>query len=79
MTEEEYAAHKKYAGPAKPSMNRRRVGHDYSSRRMYLITMTVEGRRPLFGRLVGHELEGDGGNLRVMDRHGKPLVLHPLS
>ena len=55
MTEEEYAAHKKYAGPAKPSMNRRRVGHDYSSRRMYLITMTVEGRRPLFGRLVGHD------------------------
>ena len=55
MTEEEYAAHKKYAGPAKQSMNRRRVGHDYSSRRMYLITMTVEGRRPLFGRLVGHD------------------------
>ena len=55
MTEEEYAARKEYAGPVKPSMNRRRVGHDYSSRRIYLITMTVEGRRPLFGRLVGHD------------------------
>ena len=55
MTEEEYAARKEYAGPVKPSMNRRRVGHDYTSRRMYLITMTVEGRRPLFGRLVGHD------------------------
>ena len=53
MTEEEYAKHKHYAGGAKPSMNRRRVGHDYRERRLYLITMTVEGRRPLFGRLVG--------------------------
>lgn len=34
-------------------MLRRRVGHDYESRRVYLITMTVEGRRPLLGRLVG--------------------------
>ncbi|MBR1425956.1 MAG: hypothetical protein IJ581_00740 [Paludibacteraceae bacterium] len=53
MTEEEYAKHKPYAGDAKPSMQRRRVGHDYTSRRMYLITMTIEGRRPLLGRLVG--------------------------
>ena len=53
MTEEEYAKHKRYAGEAKPSMNRRRVGHDYRERRMYMITMTVEGRRPLFGQLVG--------------------------
>ena len=30
-------------------------------------------------QMVGHELEGDGGNLWVMDRDGKPLVLHPLS
>jgi hypothetical protein len=34
-------------------MLRRRVGHDYQSRRIYLITMTVEGRRPLLGTLVG--------------------------
>ena len=53
MTEEEYAKHKQYASGAKPSMNRRRVGHDYRERRLYMITMTVEGRRPLFGRLVG--------------------------
>lgn len=37
-----------------PSMKRRRVGHDYDSRRMYLITMTVEGRRPLLGEVVGN-------------------------
>ena len=53
MTEEEYAKHQQHAGEIRPSMNRRRVGHDYRERRLYLITMTVEGRRPLFGRLVG--------------------------
>ena len=53
MTEEEYAKHQQHAGENRPSMNRRRVGHDYRERRLYLITMTVEGRRPLFGRLVG--------------------------
>ena len=29
-------------------------------------------------QMVGHELEGDGGDLGVMGRDGKPLVLHPL-
>jgi hypothetical protein len=37
----------------KPSMLRRRVEHDYEQRCVYLVTMTVEGRRPLLGRLVG--------------------------
>lgn len=45
--------HKPYAGPVKPSMLRRRIGHDYTSRCIYLITMTTEGRRPLLGTLVG--------------------------
>ena len=53
MTEEEYAKHQQHAGEKRQSMNRRRVGHDYRERRLYMITMTVEGRRPLFGRLVG--------------------------
>lgn len=53
MTEEEYAKRKKYAGETKPSMHRRRVGHDYRERRMYLITITTEGRKPLFGQLTG--------------------------
>ena len=53
MTEEEFAKHKQYAGELRPSMHRRRVGHDYTSRRIYLLTMTVEGRRPLLGQLVG--------------------------
>lgn len=60
MTEEEFAKHKQYAGELRPSMHRRRVGHDYTSRRMYLVTMTVEGRRPLLGQLVA-----EGGDIRV--------------
>ena len=44
---------KAFAGEKKQSMMRRRVGHDYESRRVYLITMTVEGRRPILGTLVG--------------------------
>ena len=53
MDEESFKKHKPYAGPAKPSMLRRRIGHDYSSRCIYLITMTTEGRRPVLGTLVG--------------------------
>ena len=29
-------------------------------------------------QMVGHQLERDGGDLRVMGRDGKPLLLHPL-
>ena len=53
MDEETFRKHKPFAGPAKPSMLRRRVGHDYASRCVYLVTLTVEGRRPLLGTLVG--------------------------
>lgn len=53
MDWETFEKHKAFAGEKKPSMLRRRVGHDYEQRCVYLITMTVEGRRPLLGRLVG--------------------------
>lgn len=53
MDKEAFEKHKPFAGEKKPSMLRRRIGHDYESRRIYLITMTVEGRRPLLGTLVG--------------------------
>ena len=53
MTEEEYLKHKPFAGEKVPSMLRRRIGHDYKGRCIYLVTMTVDGRRPLLGRLVG--------------------------
>ena len=54
MDKEAFEKHKPFAGEKKPSMLRRRVGHDYQSRRVYLITMTVDGRRPLLGTLVGN-------------------------
>ena len=60
MTEEEFEKHKAFAGKCKPSMLRRRVGHDYQGRRIYLITMTVEGRQSLLGQLVGEADAPDG-------------------
>ena len=37
-----YKDKQRYAGEKIPSMTRRRLGHDYEARRMYLITITVE-------------------------------------
>ena len=53
MTDEQIAAKKEHAGEKKASMKRRDDHHDYTERRMYMITLEVEGRRPVFGRLVG--------------------------
>ena len=53
MTEEQIASKKRLAGEKKVSMKRRDDHHDYAERRMYMITLEVEGRRPLFGRIVG--------------------------
>lgn len=54
MDWETFKTHKKYAGEKNSSMLRRRVGHDYSSRCIYLITMTTEERKPLLGSLIGN-------------------------
>jgi len=61
MDWESFEKHKPFAGEKKPSMLRRRVGHDYEQRCVYLITMTVEGRRPLLGRLIGDAEAEEGG------------------
>ena len=53
MKREVFERQKAFAGEKKPSMLRRCVDHDYTDRMMYMITMTTEGRRPLFGRIVG--------------------------
>lgn len=53
MKKETYKAQKAFAGEKKPSMLRRCVGHDYTGRQIYMITMVTEGRRPLFGKVVG--------------------------
>ena len=54
MDEQQRAAKKKYASEKKPSMKRRDDNHDYTERRMYMITMEVVQRQPLFGTLVGN-------------------------
>ena len=53
MKREVYESQKAFAGEKKPSMLRRCVGHDYTERMMYMVTMVTEGRRPLFGTVVG--------------------------
>lgn len=42
-----------FAGKKKPSMKRRCVGHDYTRRGIYMVTLIVEGRKNLFGRVYG--------------------------
>ena len=53
MKREVYESQKAFAGEKKPSMLRRCVGHDYTERMMFMVTMVVEGRRPLLGAVVG--------------------------
>ena len=53
MKREVYGSQKAFAGDKKPSMLRRCVGHDYTGRQIYMITMVTAGRRPLFGQVVG--------------------------
>ncbi|MBQ3804215.1 MAG: hypothetical protein II844_00210 [Prevotella sp.] len=48
-----YESQKDFAGDKKVSMQRRCVDNDYTERRMYMITMVTEGRRPLFGEVAG--------------------------
>ncbi len=51
MKKETFESNRPFAGPKKATMKRRQVGHDYTRRGLYLVTMAVEGRRPLFGRV----------------------------
>ena len=53
MKKETFEAQKAFAGEKKPSMLRRCIGHDYKGRQIYMITMVTEGRRALFGQVVG--------------------------
>jgi REP element-mobilizing transposase RayT len=54
MDKTTFESQKAFAGEKKPSMQRRCVGHDYTTRRIYMVTMVTEGRKPLFGRVTGH-------------------------
>lgn len=53
MNEEQYLRHKPFAGPLKPSMQRRAIFNDYHARRIYLLTVTTVNRYPWLGKVVG--------------------------
>lgn len=54
MDEKRFESKKQWAGESVPSMKRRRVGHDYQGRCIYMITLAVEGRHPLLGKVTGN-------------------------
>ncbi|MBP5355963.1 MAG: hypothetical protein J6Z10_03815 [Prevotella sp.] len=76
MDKETYEKQKAFAGKKVPSMNRRCVGHDYQSRQIYMITMVTEGRRPLFGQVVGRSdaVAGEEAPHIVLSKLGEAVV-----
>ncbi len=52
--------HKAWAQGKKPSMKRRMDDFDYLDRGIYMITMVIEGRRPVLGTLAGHAEATEG-------------------
>lgn len=64
-------SHKQWAQGKKPSMKRRSEVNNYTERGIYLVTVAIEGRRPLLGTLAGRA--------DVQDGPTKPhVVLSPL-
>ena len=53
MDRAKFESKKAFAGEKKPSMLRRYVDNDYTARRMYMVTLVTEGRKPLFGKVMG--------------------------
>ena len=60
MTEKRKKDIEEFAGEKQPSMKRRSDINDYHGRHIYLVTLAVEGRRPLLGQLVGDPLAAEG-------------------
>ena len=72
MKEEQILWKKTHLSEKKESMKRRDSHHDYAERRMYMITIEVEGRRALFGRVEGDVSAPDGST------EAPHIVLSPL-
>ena len=72
MKKETYEQQRAFAGEKKASMKRRCVGHDYTRPGIYMLTMVVEGRRPLFGRVYGTRITRHSTASRML-RNGVPL------
>lgn len=54
MDWEKYHSKKQWAGDLKPSMKRRRVGHDYQARCIYMVTLVVKERQPILCSITGN-------------------------
>lgn len=54
MDWEKYRSKKQWASDLKPSMKRRRVGHDYQTRCIYMVTLVVKERQPLLCTITGN-------------------------
>ena len=72
MDEQDIARKKELASEKKPSMKRRDDYHDYSERRMYMITIEVTDREPVLGRVDGDPSAATGSGLEAH------CVLSPL-
>ncbi len=66
-------SHKIWAGEKKPSMKRRSEANNYTERGLYMVTLVIEGRRPLLGTLVGNadNKEGDAAPHVVLSPFGE--------
>ena len=53
-------SHKQWAQGKKPSMKRRSEVNNYTERGIYLVTVAIEGRKPLLGTLAGRADVQDG-------------------
>jgi len=58
MTEEE----DKHKSPKQPSMKRRSNINDYRGKHLYMVTLAVEGRQALLGKVVGNPLAAEGSS-----------------
>ena len=67
MDWEKYRSKKPWAGNLKTSMKRRRVGHDYQGRCIYMVTLVVKERQPLLCSVTGN------GETEPIHVHPTPL------
>ena len=92
LTDEQITKKKKFAGEKIISMKRRDDHHDYTERRMYMITIEVEGRRQrqrcthsIVGARRGSAARVDGHSRLLPANRGdgrtddaRPHAWHPL-
>lgn len=77
MDERKIEEKKRFAGEKKPSMKRRSEINNYYGRHIYMLTLTVEGRRPLLGKLEGDEKNSEGYPYTSWERGCQMLGSHP--